>query len=68
MLFRSILSVSELKVPIDLIAMVELVAVVFPKTIPFGKPAGYKNVNTGSMGKYVIVPVKNYVTSYCTIS
>jgi len=51
--------------------MTELVAVVFPKTIPFGKPAGYKNVNTGSTGKYVIVPTKSYVRSLvsnCTIS
>ena len=51
--------------------MVELVAVVFPATIPFGKPAGYKNVNAGAMGKYVIVPVKNYVQSIvstCTVS
>ena len=51
--------------------MVELVAVVFPATIPFGKPAGYKNVNAGAMGKYVIVPVKSYVQSIvstCTVS
>jgi len=41
--------------------MTELVAVVFPKTIPFGKPAGYKNVNTGSTGKYIVyLPVKTY--------
>ena len=51
--------------------MVELVAVVFPTTIPFGKPAAYKNVNTGSMGKYVIVPAKSYVKSLvenCVVS
>ena len=51
--------------------MVELVAIAFPNTIPFGKPAGYKNINTGSTGKYVIVPMKSYVKSLvsnCVVS
>jgi hypothetical protein len=51
--------------------MTEIVAALFPTTIPFGKPAGYKNVNTGSMEKYVIVPVKSYVKSLvgnCVVS